>query len=114
VTWQSGRQEVIAALRAGELQQVTGGQAAGDGWIAQARRKYETARLISDADPETAYVTASFLPGRSACTARPPGDPEGWASRCRTGSPRSIRSVLRDILDAETAAGRTRVPLLPR
>jgi len=58
VTWQSRRQEIIAALRAGELQHVTGGQAAGDGWIAQARRKYETARLISDADPETAYVTA--------------------------------------------------------
>lgn len=58
MTWQSGTQELIAALRAGELQQVTGGQAAGDGWIAQARRKYETARLISDADPETAYVTA--------------------------------------------------------
>ena len=58
MTWQSGTQELIAALRAGELQQVPGGQAAGDGWIAQARRKYETARLISDADPETAYVTA--------------------------------------------------------
>jgi HEPN domain len=58
VTWQPGRQEVIAALRAGELQRVTGGQAAGDGWITQARRKYETARLISDADPESAYVTA--------------------------------------------------------
>ena len=26
MTWQSGRQEVIAALRAGELQRVTGGQ----------------------------------------------------------------------------------------
>lgn len=58
MTWQSGTQEVIAALHAGELQQVTGGQAAGDGWIAQARRKYETTRLIADADPETAYVTA--------------------------------------------------------
>ena len=58
MTWQSGTQEVITALRAGELQQVTGGQAAGDGWIAQARRKSETARLISEADPETAYVTA--------------------------------------------------------
>jgi hypothetical protein len=58
VTWQSGRHEIVAALRAGELQQVTGGQAAGDGWITQARRKYETAQLISDADPESAYVTA--------------------------------------------------------
>ena len=57
MTWQSGRQEVIAALRAGELQQVTGGQAAGDGWITEARRKYGTAHLISDADPESAYVT---------------------------------------------------------
>jgi hypothetical protein len=58
VTWQSGRQEVIAALRAGGLQQVTGGQATGDGWITQARRKYQTAQLISNADPESAYVTA--------------------------------------------------------
>jgi hypothetical protein len=58
VTWQSGRQELIEALRAGELQQVTGGQAAGDGWITQARRKYATAQLISDTDPESAYVTA--------------------------------------------------------
>lgn len=57
MTWQPGRQGVIAALRAGELQQVTGGQAAGEGWITQARGKYETAQLISDADPETAYVT---------------------------------------------------------
>ena len=58
MTWQSGRQEAITALRAGELQRVAGGQAAGDGWITQARRKYETARLISEADPESAYVTA--------------------------------------------------------
>lgn len=58
MTWQSGRQEVIEALCAGELQQVTGGQAAGDGWITQARRKYETAQLISHTDPESAYVTA--------------------------------------------------------
>lgn len=58
MTWQSGRQEVNAALRAGELQQVIGGQAAGDGWITDARRKHETARRISEDDPETAYVTA--------------------------------------------------------
>jgi hypothetical protein len=58
VTWQSGRREVIAALRASELQQVTGGEAAGDGWITQARRKYETAQLISEVDSESAYVTA--------------------------------------------------------
>jgi hypothetical protein len=58
MTWKSGRQENLAALRAGELQRVTGGQAAGNGWITDARRKYETAGLIADADPETAYVTA--------------------------------------------------------
>ena len=62
MTWQSGTQEVIAALRAGELQRVAGGQAVGDGWITQARRKYDTARLISDADSETAYVTAYDAP----------------------------------------------------
>src|SRR6266700_7400204 len=48
----------MTALRAGELQKVTGGQAAGAGWITGARRKYDTARLIADADPESAYVTA--------------------------------------------------------
>jgi hypothetical protein len=58
MTWKSGRQEILAALRAGELQRVTGGQAAGDGWITDARRKYETAGLIAGADPESAYVTA--------------------------------------------------------
>jgi hypothetical protein len=58
VTWQPRRQQIIAALSAGELQRVAGGQAAGDGWITDARRKYETAGLIADADPETAYVTA--------------------------------------------------------
>jgi hypothetical protein len=58
VTWQSGRQEIIAALRAGELQRVTRGQAAGDGWITNARRKHDTARLIADTDAESAWVTA--------------------------------------------------------
>lgn len=58
MTWQQGDEEVRAALRAGELQQVTGGQAAGEGWIADAQRKYDTAQAIPDTDPATAYVTA--------------------------------------------------------
>ena len=58
MTWAQGREHIRTALRAGELQQVTGGQAAGEGWISDARRKYDTAQAIADADPETAYVTA--------------------------------------------------------
>ena len=57
MSWQPGRAEILAALRRGQLQQVSGGQAAGDGWLADARRKCVTARLIADADPESAYVT---------------------------------------------------------
>ncbi len=55
MTWDPGKQEVLAALDSGELQRVTGGQAAGEDWISRARRKLATASLIADA--ETAYVT---------------------------------------------------------
>lgn len=58
MTWKQGQDDVAAALRTGDLQQVTGGQAAGDGWITDAQRKVETAQTIADIDPHTAYVTA--------------------------------------------------------
>jgi HEPN domain-containing protein len=58
VSWPRSRDEVIAALNAGELQRVTGGQAAGEGWITRARQKHATAQSLADTDPETAYVTA--------------------------------------------------------
>lgn len=58
MTWAQGREDIRAALATGDLQQVAGGQAAGDGWITDARRKYDTARAIADSDSETAYVTA--------------------------------------------------------
>lgn len=58
MTWANGAEEIHAALRSGDLQRVTGGQAAGEGWIADARRKYATAQAISGTDPHTAYVTA--------------------------------------------------------
>jgi len=58
MSWEPGRQEILAALAGGGLQQVAGGQAAGKGWLVDARRKCQTARLIADADPESAYVTA--------------------------------------------------------
>jgi hypothetical protein len=58
MTWEPGRDQIKAALTTGELQQVTGGQAAGEGWLAAARTKVSTAELIADADPESAYVTA--------------------------------------------------------
>jgi hypothetical protein len=58
MTWEPGSDEIRRALKAGELQQVTGGQAAGEGWLTAARTKCATAALIADADPESAYVTA--------------------------------------------------------
>ena len=58
MSWEPGRTEILAALKSGELQQVTGGQAAGHGWLATARKKCATATMIADADPESAYVTA--------------------------------------------------------
>ncbi|MDQ2836389.1 MAG: hypothetical protein M3Y42_02830 [Actinomycetota bacterium] len=58
MSWAPGRVEILAAIRAGELQQVTGGQAAGEGWIAEARKKCATAGSIADADPESAYNVA--------------------------------------------------------
>lgn len=58
MSWAQGREQISAALDAGDLQHVTGGQAAGEGWITDARRKYDTAQAIADTDSETAYVTA--------------------------------------------------------
>lgn len=58
MSWEPGRAEILAALKSGELQQISGGQAAGEGWLASARTKCATATLIADADPESAYVTA--------------------------------------------------------
>ena len=60
MTWEPGRNQIQAALTTGELQQVTGAQAAGEGWLSGARTKVTTAELIADADPESAYVTARF------------------------------------------------------
>ena len=36
MTWEPGRNQIKAALTTGELQQVTGGQAASEGWLAAA------------------------------------------------------------------------------
>lgn len=58
MTWEPGRNQIQTALTTGELQQVTGAQAAGEGWLAGARTKITTAELTADADPESAYVTA--------------------------------------------------------
>jgi HEPN domain len=58
VSWQPGKQDVLSAINSGELQRVTGGQAAGSGWITDANRKLQTATNIAAEDPATAYVTA--------------------------------------------------------
>jgi hypothetical protein len=58
VTWETGSAEIVAAIDAGQLQRVTGAQAAGAGWITDARIKLTTAETITQSDPTTAYVTA--------------------------------------------------------
>jgi hypothetical protein len=58
LTWETGSAEIAAALAAGHLQRVTGAQAAGAGWINDARTKLATAEAITQSDPTTAYVTA--------------------------------------------------------
>lgn len=56
MTWEQGRAEVAEALRTRRLQQVTGGQAVGEGWLEVARRRLATARLYGADDPESAYI----------------------------------------------------------
>ncbi|MFV8160755.1 hypothetical protein ACNQVK_01130 [Mycobacterium sp. 134] len=58
MSWDTGRANITAALTAGELQRITGAQAAGAGWVADARTKLATAENIAQSDPATAYVTA--------------------------------------------------------
>lgn len=58
MSWETGAADITAALTSGELQKVSGAQAAGDAWIADARTKLATARTIANSDPATAYITA--------------------------------------------------------
>jgi hypothetical protein len=58
MSWDTGAADIDAALTSGELQKVSGAQAAGAAWIADARTKLATARTIATGDPATAYVTA--------------------------------------------------------
>lgn len=58
MSWRTGAADIIAALTAGQLQKVSGAQAVGEAWIADARTKLATARTIAASDPATAYITA--------------------------------------------------------
>lgn len=58
MTWQQGRADVVEALRARRLQRVTGGQAAGEGWLEVARRRLASAKRYGADDPESAYILA--------------------------------------------------------
>lgn len=58
MSWGTGAADITAALTAGQLQKVSGAQAAGEAWIADARTKLATARTIATSDPATAYITA--------------------------------------------------------
>ncbi|OBK40324.1 hypothetical protein A5658_22080 [Mycobacterium sp. 1245111.1] len=51
MSWDAGAADINAALTSGELQKVSGGQAAGQAWIADARTKLATARTIATTDP---------------------------------------------------------------
>ena len=59
MSWHTGAADIDAALTAGELQKVSGAQAAGQAWITDAQTKLATARTIATSDPATAYVTAA-------------------------------------------------------
>ena len=58
MTWTPGRAQIEAAPRSRKLQNVAGALAAGQGWITEAKRKYQTAQALADVDAVTAYVTA--------------------------------------------------------
>lgn len=56
--WPQGEAEVEQQLAAGHLQQVTGGQAHGALLLEKAHRTIQTAALIVETDPDSAYVLA--------------------------------------------------------
>lgn len=58
MSWETGAADIDAALTAGELQKISGAQAAGQAWITDARTKLATSRTIATSDPATAYITA--------------------------------------------------------
>ena len=58
MTWTPGRAQIEAAPLSRKLQNVAGALAAGQGWITEAKRKYQTAQALADVDAVTAYVTA--------------------------------------------------------
>jgi hypothetical protein len=56
--WSRGEDVVLRQLRDRRVQQVTGAEADGTGWLARARRTADAASAIVDVDPDSAYVLA--------------------------------------------------------
>ncbi|MBA3489166.1 MAG: HEPN domain-containing protein [Longispora sp.] len=66
--WPTGHDVIEKLLTMRRLQAITGAQANGEPWLTKARRTLETAKHITDDDPESAYVLA-YDAARHACTA---------------------------------------------
>lgn len=65
--WQRGEAAIERLISDGDLQRITGAQAAGDRWLDKAERMLESARELADQDPESAYILA-YDAARRACT----------------------------------------------
>ena len=66
--WARGEATIEEFLANRELETVVGAQADGQPWIEKARRTVTSARELSNADPDSAYVLA-YDAARFACTA---------------------------------------------
>jgi len=117
MSWETGAADINAALKAGELQKVSGAQAAGDAWIADARTKLATARTIATSDPATAYITA-YDAARFALVGLLAQ--QGLRATQRGGhlavehAARAIRHPIRRLRNPAPPARRTRIPTLSR
>ncbi len=65
--WTIGEADIERLVQAADLQRVTGAQADSAAWIDRARCTLATARSITAADPESAFVLA-YDAARHACT----------------------------------------------
>ncbi|MGH3490749.1 MAG: HEPN domain-containing protein [Actinopolymorphaceae bacterium] len=66
--WHAGEADIERFVAEAGLQDVSGAQADGTGWLTRARRTVQTAASLVDTDPESAYILA-YDAARYGCTA---------------------------------------------
>lgn len=66
--WRPGEALVEQLIRGGQIQAITGSAASGDAWLLKAQRTLETARQITNQDPDSAIVLA-YDSARHGCVA---------------------------------------------